>query len=136
VVGHNALTLFFGGNIPTRGAWDHGGGFITMLGYAAGSRAASVQVRVGYGYDTLIGETGTPHAASILADVAAGIGLGRHVQLLLQADGRKLLGQQGGALRLWPGLRFFPLEAPQLSLGAGAQWWLDSFPTATTSAGF
>jgi hypothetical protein len=127
---HQAVTLFIGGNIPTNGVWTDGGGFNTLLGYVVGSDAFSIQARAGFGFDQLIGELDAPQAASAIGDITAAFSLGSHASLLLEADGRKLLGQPGGTLRFWPGFRFFPLEAQTLSFAVGAQWWLDSFDAA------
>jgi hypothetical protein len=127
VFGNQVLTGFIGMNVPTSGPWTTNGGYNAMLGYAYGSRWWSFQARGGIGVDQLVGETVAPIASSFLADVTASFPLGRHADLLLEADGRKLLSRQGGTLRFWPGFRFFPLQSPSFTLALGAEVWLDSF---------
>jgi hypothetical protein len=129
VFGRQAFTLFLGGNLPTSGTWADAG-YNMMFGYALGGSVFSLQARAGVGFDQLIAEDVGPRGTSVLADIAASFALGRHASLLLQADGRKLVGQQGGTLRLWPGVRFYPLSEATLSLAVGAQLWMDSFTSS------
>lgn len=126
IFGRHAFTLFVGGNLPTGGPWTDGG-YNMMFGYALGGSLLSLQARVGFGFDQLIGEEVGPRASSVLGDVAASVSLGQHARFLVQADGRKILGQQGGTFRLWPGFRFYPLEEATLSFAVGAQLYMDSF---------
>jgi hypothetical protein len=127
ILGDQVVTLFLGANIPTSGSWIADGGYNALLSYAFGSVGFSIQLRGGFGYDQLVGETVAPRGTSALADVAASFPLGAHADLLLQADGRKLIGRPGGTLRLWPGFRFFPLQVHTLSVALGGQVWLDTF---------
>jgi hypothetical protein len=125
--GNSVVTLYLSGNIPVSGVWTQGGGISSMLGYAIGSPDISLQIRVGGGYDQLVGETQAPLATSILGEAALSLALTPHIHLLLEADGRKLIGQPGGTLRAFPGFRFTPLALATLSFAVGALWVGNSF---------
>ncbi len=124
---NHAIAVFMSANIPVDGVWTRDGGFSTMLGYAYGGKTFTAQVRAGFGVDQLVAEVDSPRTASAFGDGAAGLHLNQHFELLLQADGRKAVGASGGTFRLFPGVRFFPLEHATLSVGASALWWIDSY---------
>jgi hypothetical protein len=128
-----AVALIVSGQIPTTGAWTANGAFSTYVGYAIGGEVASAQLRVGFGVDQLIGETvvDTPIATSVLGDITAGIWMGKHARLVAEIDARRLVGRSGAVVRAWPGVRFYPLELPTLSIGVGGFYWADSFITPT-----
>jgi hypothetical protein len=131
--GNQALSFTASANIPVSGTWTATGGASTFVGYSVGSSVVSAQAHVGLGVDQLVGEldTESPRATSIFYDGMIGVHLGRHVDLQAQIDGRKLVGQPGATVRIWPGVRIFPLDMQTLSVGMSALYWIDDFNGAT-----
>lgn len=125
---HHALSVFFGAALPTSGPLAQNAGANTMIGYAFGSDLFSVQARAGIGNDRLVGEYDAAFRTVLLYDAAAALFLGDHFGVQLQADGRRDLGAVGNAVRLWPGVRYYPSDRRHVSLGASALWWVDQNP--------
>ncbi len=120
-----AVTLFFGGDIPVQGRLVDGGGFDTMLGYAYGAGIFSGQARAGVGVDRLLADARGDISPSVLYDLAVGVQPLWPVQIIAQVDGRKVVGADNASVRLWPGVRLFPMRDRALSIGVGGMFWFD-----------
>jgi hypothetical protein len=120
---HHAVAFFAGADLPVEGTLTDKGGFNSMFGYAFGSRLIGAQVRLGVGIDRLVADVLSPIEPSVLGDIAGGVRLGDYVQVLVQADMRKVIGAASADIRVWPGLRFFPLGRESFTLGASALLW-------------
>jgi hypothetical protein len=121
----HALSVFFGGALPTAGTLSADAGVNSTLGYAFGSELFSAQLRLGIGKDRLVGEFEAPFRFSALYDATAALVVGEHFTVQLQVDGRRSLGGAGNAIRAWPGLRYFPLDRRSVSLGLSGLYWAD-----------
>jgi hypothetical protein len=128
---NQAIALFATGQIPVRGKWTDNGSYSTYAGYAIGGKVFSAQLRLGFGVDQLIGEVvnESPIATSVLGDITAGVWLGKHAQIVAELDARRLVGRSGAVVRAWPGVKFYPLEQPTLSVGVSGFYWADNFIT-------
>lgn len=120
---HHVVAAELGTNLPTNGRLVDDGGFTTKAGYAFGSRWFSGQARAGFGYDQLIGDFEAPLRSSIFYDAVVALLPVSQVQVIMQVDGQRYIGERGNVLRLWPGVRLFPLERQTFSVGLGAQLW-------------
>lgn len=117
-----------GAHLPTSGALASDGGFATRVGYAYGAHRVSAQVRAGFGYDQIIGDFEAPLRSSIFYDAAAGLLVAESIQALVQLDGQRYVGNRGNVVRLWPGVRLYPLADRAFSLAVGAQVWWEQDP--------
>lgn len=120
---HHVVAVELGTNLPTDGTLVDNGGFTTKAGYAFGSRWFSGQARAGFGYDQLIGDFEAPLRSSVFYDAVVAVLPTPQVQAIVQVDGQRFIGERGNVLRLWPGVRVFPLERQTFSFGLGAQLW-------------
>lgn len=120
---HHAVSVFLGGDIPVQGRWVDGGGVNMMVGYAFGSRLFSAQARAGAGIDRLLANAVGGVQPGVLYDAAAGFRPVRPLQLIVQVDGRRVIGSTLADVRLWPALRIFPVDDATFSLGLGGLFW-------------
>lgn len=127
--GGHWLGLFVSTDIPTRGVDElaDDAGIESLVGWAYGGKVVSAQLRAGYGHTRLLGEIDDGFRPMALWSGIVSFRLGDHFRLIAQADGRRNLDAPDWAVRVWPGVRWYPKGDATISLGLSGLWWMERF---------
>lgn len=134
---HNAVSFRIATNLPVSGPLAPNAGYRAELGYSVGYGPFAGQVQGGYGSDVLLGQIGSVFRPSLFWDISLGYTIIPQLQVLVTADGRDPIEGRGTEVRVWPGVRIFPLGPPTMSIALSGLWWTTQGPTewSTTRAG-
>lgn len=122
------LAIVLGWDLSGASPLSSPAGVSTAFAYAYGGDPWSGQLRAGLGHDRFPGAQEDVLRPIIWIDGSAQVRFGPHFAAALDAEYKHNLARPGHALRLWPGVRFFPLGDARLSIGAAALVWIEGTP--------